>query len=65
MTDIELSPSNSTARERDMSIYRQYTVIGIGVTYGIFLALLAFHLLLVFVWKTFINTAFRYMEKYL
>ena len=64
MTDIELSPSNSTARESIMAIYRQYTGIGIGDTYMIFLGLLALHLLLVFMWKICIDSMFRYGEIY-
>ena len=61
MTDIELSLSNSTARESIMSIYRQYTGIGIGDTYMIFLGLLVLHLLLVFIWKICINSKYRYV----
>ena len=41
------------------SSYRLYTVVSLGETYIIFLALLALHILLIWRWKRFASNSFR------
>ena len=57
--DLERGVHDPITKDVDPSSYRLYTVVSLGETYIIFLALLALHILLIWRWKRFASNSFR------